>query len=1244
MLSTGRATGRETGSIRLPQKGVACAGLAEAGLRGWSSRRVRRLGLLLLKLVAVLLVAGPVFGQQDFTGSTLVFPANGVGSNAPVTQVMTLTPVNGTTIRSVDVPLGFTGSPEFEVLSVTGCVVDGTTVNAAGTACKVLVRFAPRGPGIRTARLLVNSGLASVSVFGLVGTGFYATAAITPSLTSVLAGAGPASAGYSGDGDVASAAVLNGPQGMAFDTYGNLYFSDTGNNAVRMLDAFGNITTIAGTGTAGYSGDNSFAFLAKLNQPTYLAVDAAQNLYIADSGNNVIRRISLGPAPIITTFAGGGTSVNGIVAATAAKLSNPQGIAFDRAGNLYIADSGNQSVRKVSVATGKISTLAGTGEIGFSASPVAATSATFHGPAGIAVDTVGNVYVVDSGNHVVRELLTEAGNVIVVAGTGQAGNSGDGGAATAAKLNQPTGLVLDAAGDLFVSDTGNSKVRKIEANGGEIDTVAGATKTGYTAGIASSTQTQMAGPVGLALDGAQTLYVADTGNNVVRRVGSAPGEVQLPLVAVGTTSSAQTVRVANTGNAPLTVSSVAKADATTSNNFVLSNTGGGTCSGAVAAGTHCAFTVAAAPTVGGFVGGKIDVVDDAPGTAAKQTVYLLGGAVPTIAFTPTTLAGATLGTAYSATITASGGFGTLALQTTRTLPAGLTASVSGTTVTLTGTPAASGTFALNVFATDTLGTTASLAYPVVVQGLPTLSLPVTESITVSDAAKLLPTVSLPVVETITVSDVSTSLPTLLLPVNEAIAISDTAKLLSSLLLPVTESITVSDGAKLLPSLLLPVNEAISVSDLPNLLPTLKLPVIEGIQVSDRQKMLPTVMIPVIETVSVSDGPKFLPTLLLPVAEGITVSDGVGTPKLATVLGLTPAAGVLPATVGAALTPVAFVATGGAPTVVITASGVVPGLAYATNGTTVTLSGTPTTAGSYPLSVSVVDGNGVNLAQSYTLTVAKAATSTVLTSSTANANLGAQIVLTAKVTPATSGTATGTVTFYDGTTAIGSGKVAATTVTLTTSSLAAGTHILSAQYTGDANYIASSSGALTQIVTSPDYSIAAAPASLTLNRGQTGQVVLTLTSVGGYAGTVSLSCGTLPTYVSCGFVPKTITFTGTNTSQTSTLSVATTKGAVLAGLTPPNGLGGRISAGLGLWLPDGVMCGLLMLFRVRRSTRLMRLALLSVLALAGMQALTGCGNAPETTPAGSYTVPIQLTDGTGSGATSHSLNLNIVINP
>jgi len=406
---------------------------------GWSSRRVRRLGLLLLKLVAVLLVAGPVFGQQDFTGSTLVVPASGAGSNAPVTQVMTLTPVNGTTIHSVDVPLGLTGSPEFEVLSITGCVVDETTVNAAGTACKVLVRFASRGPGIRTGRLLVNSGLASVSVFGLVGTGFYATAAITPSLTSVLAGAEPASAGYSGDGDVATAAVLNGPQSMAFDAYGNVYFSDTGNNAVRMLDAFGNITTITGTGTAGYSGDNSFAFLATLNKPTYLAVDAAQKLYIADSGNNMIRRISLGPAPIITTFAGGGTSVNGIVAATAAKLSNPQGIAFDSVGNLYITDSGNQSVRKVSVATGKISTLAGTGEIGFSASPVAAASATFHGPAGIAVDTVGNVYVVDSGNHVVRELLTEARNVIVMAGTGQAGNSSDGGAATAAKLNQPGG-------------------------------------------------------------------------------------------------------------------------------------------------------------------------------------------------------------------------------------------------------------------------------------------------------------------------------------------------------------------------------------------------------------------------------------------------------------------------------------------------------------------------------------------------------------------------------------------------------------------------------------------------------------------------------------------------------------------------------------------------------------------------------------------------------------------------------------
>ena len=319
--------------------------------------------------------------------------------------------------------------------------------------------------------------------------------------------------GYCGDNGAATSACLNDSFGgqITVDAAGNIFIADADNNRIRKVNTSGVISTIAGNGIGGYSGDGGPATSASLSTPIGVAVDGLGNIYIADFVNNRIRKVDT--SGVISTIAGNGDlgySGDG-GPATSASLRNPIGIAVDALGNIYIADHANVRIRKVDT-NGVISTIAGNGNWSYSGDGGAATNASLWNPTGVTVDALGNIFIAD-GN--IRKVDT-SGVISTVAGNSNYGYSGDGGAATSASLDAE-GVILDAFGNIFIADAGNNRIRKVDTSG-VISTIAGNGTQGFSGDGGAATSASLNNPTGIAVDAKGNIYLADNGNSRVRKV------------------------------------------------------------------------------------------------------------------------------------------------------------------------------------------------------------------------------------------------------------------------------------------------------------------------------------------------------------------------------------------------------------------------------------------------------------------------------------------------------------------------------------------------------------------------------------------------------------------------------------------------------------------------------------------------------------------------------------------------------
>lgn len=478
----------------------------------------------LLTLALLLLAAAGAHAQAVF--STPQSPQN-VGS-ATSAQSVTVTAVATGTVAKVEVLTGGASGLDFSKGSGSS-TCESASVTAGGT-CTESVTFTPAYPGLRLGAVELLDG--SNHVLGinyLSGVGAGGLDVLSPGNLLTVAGELHTYSPFN-DGVLATTAHLDQPSGVALDGNENVYIADKLHNAVRMVCSSnsasfagtpcahaGYIITIAGNGTleGGYTGDTGLATAATLNEPSGIAVDGAGNVYIADTTNNVIRKI-VAATGIIATVAGDHTAgyAGETQLATAAELNGPMGVTLDAQGNLYIADTENHRIRRVDAVTGIITTAAGNGVGTYSGDGGLATSASIYLPYAVAFDLFGNMYIPDSGNHRVRLVLASDGLISTVAGTGNPGNGTcTNGNPTSEDLKNPSGVALDAASNLYIADTADECIRKTNSTATTMTTIAQSNLSSLVAGNLVSTAVYA--PIGIAVDGRGNVFYADSLDMVV---------------------------------------------------------------------------------------------------------------------------------------------------------------------------------------------------------------------------------------------------------------------------------------------------------------------------------------------------------------------------------------------------------------------------------------------------------------------------------------------------------------------------------------------------------------------------------------------------------------------------------------------------------------------------------------------------------------------------------------------------------
>jgi sugar lactone lactonase YvrE len=382
-----------------------------------------------------------------------------------------------------------------------------------------------KGRGRRRAHLVAALAVAAI------GLGTMAPAVGFEVARPIGTVAGTGRRGFSGDGGRAVEASFREPRTAVLDVTGNLFVTDTFNNRVRRIDRSGVIRTVVGSGEAGFGGDGGPATAARIQWPHSLALDRAGNLFVADSANNRVRRVDTGG--VITTVAGNG--VEGFTGdgmpATATGLNRPKGVAVGPDGMLYIADSVNNRVRRVD-ARGIITTVAGTGQAGARGDGGPAAQAQLDRPRTLAFDLAGSLHVLEDEGHRIRR-ITPGGLIVTVAGIGVGGFSGDGGPAVLARLNHPSGMAVDRFGNLYIADSDNNRIRRVDPTG-IITTVAGTGEAGFGGDGGPAVSARLDNPRGVVVldheaivdgDGLTTaLLVVDTMNHSLRRIAAGTGE------------------------------------------------------------------------------------------------------------------------------------------------------------------------------------------------------------------------------------------------------------------------------------------------------------------------------------------------------------------------------------------------------------------------------------------------------------------------------------------------------------------------------------------------------------------------------------------------------------------------------------------------------------------------------------------------------------------------------------------------
>jgi len=704
------------------------------------------------------------------TGIISTFAGNGIGCSNPVSHCgdgkaptaaeMTL-PEGVFVDPSNNVFIADTGDSRIREVSASTQLMS-TVVNTAGTA-----GFSGDGGAAAGAQLdlpvsiwvdstgnyfVADSGNARIRVVNNQASAItVGGTTIQPTDIATIAGGG-----NGGDGGVATSARLALPWAVAEDTAGNLYIADQGNNRIRKVtnptSSTATISTVVGNGSAGYSGDGGLATSATLNGPSSIAFDSSGNMYIADSNNLVIREVNT--AGVISTVAGNGKSCYPITSAcgdggipTSASFAFPLNIAFDPSGNLYISDWQGYKIRKIvpsggSIANGTISTLAGTGTEGARGNGGAAILANLDHPAGLVVDSASNVYISDQYNGEVRQVVqtpnastcdTHVGNICQWALNQAAKLSGDGLSKLQGSMWNPLDLAIDPSGNVYISGGNNNVVQRISAATTIYSTVAGnasnSIQGGFTGDKGSAVVARMAN-LGAFVDGNGNLFVADGGNNRVRYVPLAPAATASPTTlnlgqwALGSTSSALPDTFSSTGGEDLSLTGITFTG-TNSADFAQTNTCGST-PATISPDVNCTISVTFTPSVYGPESATMNIADNA--TGSPQNVTLTGsGPNFSISASPNTLT-VVHGSAGNSTITL-----TPQAKFSQTVAVSCTGAPANSTCTLNPTsvnvpPGSSATTTLTI---QTTSTTPPGTYTLTVTGTyAPLSNPTTITLTV----------------------------------------------------------------------------------------------------------------------------------------------------------------------------------------------------------------------------------------------------------------------------------------------------------------------------------------------------------------------------------------------------------------------------------------------------------------------------------------------------------------------------------